>query len=291
MKIALITPVPAQSRQGNRVTALRWSRMLKQLGHRVTLAQHYDGASYDFMIALHARRSSAAIERFHHLYPERPLLVALTGTDLYGDIHSSAEAQRSLELASHLILLQPQGIEELPQHVRQKARVIYQSVPTPRRLPAKTQRTFDVCVLGHLREVKDPLRTALAARLLPATSRIRVLHIGKALSNDMATQAEAEMAHNGRYHWLGERPRWQALGILARSHLLVLSSYSEGGANVISEALAVGVPIVASRIAGTIGLLGADYPGYFPVADTAALAELLTQVESDAAFYNTLDAW
>lgn len=291
MKIALITPVPAQSRQGNRVTALRWTRMLKQLGHRVTLTQHYDGAAYDLMIALHARRSFAAIERFYHLYPERPLLVALTGTDLYGDIHSSAEAQCSLERASRLILLQPQGIEELPEHVRHKARVIYQSVPTPRRLPPKTKRMFDVCVLGHLRAVKDPLRTALAASLLPATSRIRVLHVGKALSADMAAQAEAETARNQRYHWLGERPRWQALRILARSRLLVLSSRSEGGANVISEALAVGVPIVASRIAGTVGLLGADYPGYFPVADTAALARLLTHVESDVAFYNTLAAW
>ena len=290
MKIILITPVSAQSRQGNRVTALRWSRMLKRLGHRVTLAQHYDEASYDLMIALHARRSFAAIVRFHHLYPDRPLLVALTGTDLYGDIHSSAEAQRSLELASHLILLQPQGIEELPARMRQKARVIYQSVPTPRHLPPKTQRTFDVCVLGHLRTVKDPFRTAMAARLLPATSRIRVLHIGKALSDDMATQAKAEMASNRRYHWLGERPRWQAMRILARSRLLVLSSYSEGGANVISEALAVGVPIVASRIAGTVGLLGEDYPGYFPVADTATLARLLTQVESDATFYNALAA-
>ena len=79
MKIALITPVPAQSRQGNRVTALRWARMLKALGHRVTLAQEYDGKPYDLMVALHARRSFAAIECFQRLYPASPLLVALTG--------------------------------------------------------------------------------------------------------------------------------------------------------------------------------------------------------------------
>src|SRR5207247_8682612 len=84
MKIALITPVPAQSRQGNRVTALRWARILKALGHRVTIAQQYDGAPYDLMVALHARRSFAAIACFQRLYPARPLIVALTGTDLYG---------------------------------------------------------------------------------------------------------------------------------------------------------------------------------------------------------------
>jgi glycosyltransferase involved in cell wall biosynthesis len=118
-----------------------------------------------------------------------------------------------------------------------------------------------------------------------------VLHVGKALSADMATQARAEMASNPRYQWLGEKPRWQALRLLARSHLLVLSSYSEGGANVISEALAVQVPIVASRIAGSTGLLGDEYPGYFAVEDTAALAALLTRAETDHGFYATLKAW
>jgi putative glycosyltransferase (TIGR04348 family) len=291
MNVVLITPVPAQSRQGNRVTAVRWARMLKRLGQRVTVAQAYDGTPYDCMIALHARRSFAAIERFRYAYPERPLLVALTGTDLYGDIRTSQEAQHSLEFASHLILLQPKGIEELALHLRPKARVIYQSVPRPRRTWPKAKTTFDVCVLSHLREVKDPLRTALAARRLPATSRVRVIHLGKALSDDMARCAQAEMIENPRYHWRGERPRWQALRVLARSHLLVLSSLSEGGANVISEALALRVPIVASYIPGSIGLLGEAYPGYFPVQDTAALAQVLLRAETDTTFYNALAAW
>ena len=229
MKIVLITPVPAHSRQGNRVTARRWARILKALGHQVAIAQQYDGRPYDLMVALHARRSAEAITCFHHRYPARPLLVALTGTDLYGDIHTSVEAQASLEVATVLILLQPKGIEALPAHLHPKARVIYQSVPSPRCPTPRSKTTFDVCVLGHLRPVKDPLRTALAARLVPTTSRLRVLHVGKALSEDMAEEARTEMAENPRYHWLGELPRWQALRVLARSHLLVLSSQMEGG--------------------------------------------------------------
>lgn len=291
MKIALITPVSAQSRQGNRVTAVRWARMLRALGHQVRIAQQYDARPYDLMLALHARRSAAAIMQFRQRYPERPLLVALTGTDLYGDIHTSAEAQQSLVLATRLIMLQPKGVEELAEPLHAKVRVIYQSVPSPRTLPPRPRRTFDVCVLGHLREVKDPFRTALASRLLPTTSRLRVLHVGKALSDDMAAQAQEEMRQNPRYHWCGEVPRWQALRMLARSHLLVLSSLTEGGANVISEALAHGVPVIASRIAGSIGLLGDDYPGYFPVEDTAALAQVLMRAESEAGFYEQLQTW
>ena len=99
------------------------------------------------------------------------------------------------------------------------------------------------------------------------------------------------MADNPRYHWLGERPRWQALRVLARSRVLVLSSRTEGGANVLSEALAFGVPIVASRIAGSMGLLGEDYPGYFPVEGTTALARLLRKVEQDPHFYQALSVW
>ena len=142
--------------------------------------------------------------------------------------------------------------------------------------------------MGHLRPVKDPMRTALAARLLPATSRIQVLHIGGALSEELAHQARVEAAGNNRYHWLGELPRNEALGVLSRCRLLSLTSELEGGANVISEAVVAGVPVISSHIAGSIGLLSQDYPGYFPVGDTQALANLLWRAETDTEFYNTL---
>jgi glycosyltransferase involved in cell wall biosynthesis len=96
------------------------------------------------------------------------------------------------------------------------------------------------------------------------------------------------MRANPRYHWLGDQPRWKALRLLARSRLLALTSLLEGGANVVSEAIACGVPVVSSRIPGSLGILGADYPGYFAVGDTAELADLLLRVETDQGFYQTL---
>src|SRR5262249_6268440 len=50
------------------------------------------------------------------------------------------------------------------------------------------------------------------------------------------------------------------------------------------------VPVLASRISGSVGLLGAKYPGYFPVGDTRALAGLLRQAEGEAAVYARLGA-
>jgi putative glycosyltransferase (TIGR04348 family) len=290
MKIRLITPAAAHSRKGNRVTALRWARLLRQLGHRVVIDERYAGGGCDLLVALHARRSYESAARFQRQHPDLPLIVALTGTDLYHDIRSNCQAQEALEMATRLILLQPRGLLELPEHLRARARVIYQSVERPRRFPPKAKHSFDVCVVGHLRPVKDPFRTALAARRLPAASRIRVLHVGGALTEEMAEQAAAEMTENRRYHWLGELPRWQARRVLGRSHLLSLTSEMEGGANVISEAVAVSVPVVASRISGSLGLLGDDYPGYFPVGDTGALAALVERAETVPAFYAELQA-
>lgn len=288
MNICVVTPAPARSRHGNRVTALRWVRILRDLGHRVALQETYDRRRYDLMVALHARRSFSSVERFVCEHPDRPLILALTGTDLYRDIHTDTSAQQSLEIASRFIVLQPLGIHELPAHLRDKARVIYQSVkPLGGAFPHR-KRVFEVCVIGHLRPVKDPFRTAMAARLLPYTSRIEVIHVGGALTRDMENRAQAEAAGNPRYHWLGELPRWKARRVLARSRLLILTSHMEGGANVISEAIAASVPIISSRIPGSIGLLGADYPGFFPVRDTQALASLLTRTETDADFYLSL---
>ena len=289
--VFLVTPAPPGSRKGNRVTALRWAGILRGLGCRAVVRQEYCGERCDLLVALHALRSFPSLQRYRSDRPDAPLVLALTGTDLYGSIHTDADARRALDLATRLIVLQPLGVAELPESVRAKARVIYQSVPDPGvGLPPRVDR-FEVCVLGHLRPVKDPFRTTLAARLLPPASRLRVLHLGAALSEDMAEQARQETAVNARYRWLGEVPRWKALRVLRRCRLLVLTSELEGGANVVSEALAASVPVLSSRIAGSVGLLGEDYPGYFPVGDTKALARLLERAEMDPSFYRILYEW
>jgi len=118
--------------------------------------------------------------------------------------------------------------------------------------------------------------------------RIHVLHLGSALEPEFESRARDEQQSNPRYSWLGGLPREQALRVLARCRLMVLSSTMEGGANVISEALVHGVPVLASRIPGSIGLLGHDYPGYFTTGDTDSLAELLRRAETDSGFYAEL---
>ena len=296
MRIGIVTPAPPDSRYGNRITALRWARILRRLGNRVSILQRYDSKPYDLLVALHARRSHPSIISFRRHNPEASVIVALTGTDLYRDMRTNHQARKSLEIATRIVVLQPKAIEELHPDWRDKTRVIYQSVestwklPDPNRRETTTARSsaprqrssgrFDICVIGHLRAVKDPFRAAIAARLLPASSGIRVLQVGGAMTPAMAARARKEMRVNQRYEWLGEQPQSQVRRILARSYLCVLSSRMEGGANVLSEAVVNSVPILASRIAGNVGILGADYPGYFGVGDTKQLAQLLRCAET-----------
>jgi putative glycosyltransferase (TIGR04348 family) len=288
VKIQLVTPAPLGVNNGNRMTAVRWSGIFRKLGHQLTIDQAYRGKSCDLMIALHARRSFDSIQRFHQNHPERPLIVVLTGTDLYRDIHRDRRAQHSLELATRLVGLQRMAFEELPKQFHSKTRIIYQSAfPSVAKPPAVT-RGFKVCVIGHLRNEKDPLRTAMAVRKLPASSRIQVIHIGRALDQSFKRRALAETVRNNRYRWLGELPHSKTRQMLTRSHLLVITSLVEGSANVLSEALASAVPVIASRISGLIGTLGEDYPGYFPVGETRELKKLLIKAESDGRFYKIL---
>ena len=284
MRIRLVTPAAAGSRTGNGVTARRWKGILGDLGHRVVVEQVYEGGPGDLLVALHARRSAASIDRFHRDHPAAPIVLALTGTDVYKDIHVDASAQRSLELASCFVTLQRLAVEQLPVRLRDRCHVIYQSMVAPPGSFTPRRGSFDVALLAHLRPVKDPFLAAEAARLLPEDSVVRVRHAGGALEPEMEQRARSEMESNPRYQWLGDLPRWKALRLLARSRLLLVTSVAEGGANVVSEALACSVPVVSTDIPGSVGILGADYPGYFPVGDAKALAELLERATDDTVY-------
>lgn len=289
MHILIVTPAKPGSRHGNRNTALRWARLLRARGHGVAVVVdpgETTGARFDLMIALHARRSADAVAAWKSR-SDRPLVLALTGTDLYRDIREDAAAQRSMDLADALVVLQAEGLNELAPALRAKARVVHQSVrPYARATPPSTYTL--ITVIGHLREEKDPLRAARALAHLPAASRVRVVQLGGAMDETLAEAARRIAATDSRYRWLGELPHAEAMRWLARSHAMVISSRMEGGAHVVSEAISAGVPVLASNIPGNVGLLGRAYPGYFPVGDEHALADLMAKLEGNKRFELTL---
>lgn len=289
MHIGIITPAAARSLNGNRATALRWADFLCQLGHRVSIDVEWHDAAYDLMVALHAWRSADSIAAFKQQYPERPLVLVMTGTDLYHFIKSHPEPTlASINYADRLVTLHQLATRVLPASAQDKVHVIHQSaIPLPK--PVKRSvRHFDICVVGHLREEKDSLRVAYAVRDLPENSRLRVLHYGKAHNEEWAKYAREEMKINPRYHWFGEVPHGKIRRAYSSCHLMVLPSIMEGGANVISEAIVAGLPVIASDIDGSVGLLGEDYAGYYPVQDTQKLREQLLKAEAEPDHLKTL---
>lgn len=288
MKIVLVTPAPPRSRAGNRATANRWSRLLRAAGHHVDILEQWttEDRSYDLMIALHAWRSAGSIAAFSRRFPDRGLIVVLTGTDIYRFQHTHPQEMRAgLDCACALIGLHDHVSRDIPEVFHSILHTVHQSaLPLPPSDRRSSTQDFTLCVVGHLREEKDSLRAAEATRLLSTQSHIQIVQAGRAHTAEWALAAQTQMKDNARYTWLGEVSYREIRRLYARSQAMVISSVMEGGANVVSEACVAGLPVIASDISGNTGLLGQDYPGLFPPGDSAALAELMAKFELDSAF-------
>jgi putative glycosyltransferase (TIGR04348 family) len=244
------------------------------------------GEACDLLIALHAKRSADSVASYRKQNPASPLIVVLTGTDLYRDLPASREARRSLDLADRIVVLQEDAKRKVPKALRSKTRIVYQSSNASLRQRAPTDR-FRIAVVGHLRAEKDPLRAAFALRALRGED-LELVQLGAALDPVYGREAKQLMKKDARYRWLGSVPHAAALGWIARSHLLVVSSVMEGGANVICEAARIGTPVVGSRMSGNIGMLGRSYPGLFRLFDERALAKLISRLSREKEFYERL---
>src|SRR5262249_8579595 len=204
-RVVIITPRLKASNAGNWHTAARWARFLRKR-YRVGVAGQWDGSAADCLICLHARRSADSIQAFATAHPEKPLIVVLTGTDLYRDIREDSAAKRSLELATHLVVLNECGPDAVPSRFRSKTRVIVQSAPALSRA-RRAGRTFTVAVVGHLREEKDPQLVWNMLEWMPADVALRIIHAGAAPDAALRRKALALTRKDPRYAWIGDRPR------------------------------------------------------------------------------------
>ncbi len=275
-----MTPALADANNGNWQTARRWARMLSD-HYAVRLAKSWpeQGTAHDgtdILLALHARRSADSVAAWAAAHPHKPLVLALTGTDLYRDIQSDVSAQRSLALAHRLIVLQELGPRTVPEALRAKCRVVFQS-STSRQTVTKTNTHLRAVVVGHLRHEKSPQTVFEAVRLIRPEEGILVDHIGNALIPDLADAARDTARDCPHYRWLGGQAHEATRRRIQRAHALVHPSQMEGGAHVIMEAVLCGTPVLASRVDGNVGMLGEGYTGYFPAGDATALVALLRQ--------------
>ncbi|HEY1227706.1 MAG TPA: selenoneine biosynthesis selenosugar synthase SenB [Ramlibacter sp.] len=283
--VVIVSPSLAAANNGNWQTARRWASLLRA-SHAVRITTRWpDGAQAPtdtVMLALHAARSASAIQAWAAERGHAGLGVVLTGTDLYGEFAGTPEVERSMDLAQRLVVLQEEAPAALPAALRAKAHVIYASTTARKTLP-KSNRCLRAVAVGHLRDVKGPRTLFEAAGRLDPAAGIELRHIGDAQGHWADEARAAEAASGGSYRWLGALPHAQACRWIQRAHVLVHPSLAEGGAHVVMEAVRSGTPVLASRIAGNVGMLGPGYEGYFEVGDAAGLAALLLRCRSDQA--------
>ncbi|MCM5679543.1 TIGR04348 family glycosyltransferase [Schlegelella sp. S2-27] len=280
--VVIVSPSLAQANNGNWRTAYRWSRFLG--GHcRTRIVTEWTGEPCDLLIALHARRSAASLARHAAETPDAPRVLVLTGTDLYRDLPFDESARRSIQLASRLVVLQEAAVGQLPEDRRPHCVVIYQSAPRLAPAPTPRQR-LRVVQVGHLRDEKDPLTFMLAAQRLGDRSDIRFEQIGEALDEMQRIAAQACAQTQPNYRWLGGMAHHLVRQRMRRAQVLVNSSRMEGGAQVIVEAVQCGTAVLASRVDGNVGMLGAGYDGYFELGDDVALARLIERCRDEPTF-------
>lgn len=283
----LVTPYLADANNGNWRTAARWARLLSPHFRVIVQAAAATvtsgpAAAADVMIALHARRSHAAIAAWRALHPRRPHAVVLTGTDLYRDWPAGdRDTLDSIEHADQLLVLQDDALAQLPSALQRRTRVIFQSARSL--LPWRQKRDDRLqCVLvAHLRDEKDPQTAFAAWNMLPPDVPATLTMIGAALDPALGRAAGDLAAADPRVQWLGARAHPWTRQAIKRAHLLLVPSRMEGGANVVVEAVTSGTAVLGSRMSGNVGMLGRDYEGYFDVGDAAGLATLLTRCCSD----------
>lgn len=243
------------------------------------------------MVALHARRSRAAVAGWRARWPDRALVVVLTGTDLYRDVPArDPDALASLEDADVIVVLQEDALVHLPPPLRAKARVVRQSAATLQPFARKSAKRLALLLVAHLREEKDPRTLVAAWRMLPPGVSATLTIVGDALDAALREAVELLARSDARVRWLGQRPHAWTRQAIKRAHLLVVPSRMEGGANVVVEAVTAGTPVLASRISGNVGMLGADYDGYFPVGDATALAQRIAALHADRGLLSRLEA-
>ena len=309
-RIVIVSPALQDANNGNWQTARRWQKFLTGSpasgAPTPRIVQHWRGDSSaeqsdEVMLALHARRSAGSAAAWHAarepshtaagaLGDTAPgLCVVLTGTDLYRDIHTDAQAQHSIAIAQKLVVLQELGAQELPAALRSKTSAIFQSTSS-RAAYAKASSHLRALMVGHLRDEKSPHTYLEAAQLLRLRDDVLLDHIGDGLDPALAKIATDTAAACPHYRWLGGLPHAATRSRIQRAHVLVHASRMEGGAHVVMEAVCSATPVLASRISGNVGMLGAGYDGYFDWGDAAALAKLLLRCREEPAFLAHLAA-
>ncbi|MFK7911355.1 MAG: glycosyltransferase family 4 protein [Akkermansiaceae bacterium] len=277
-KVIIHSPYSESASQGNSVTATRMEGIFTEHGFKVAHSQQeYSGEAADVMIALNARKSAKAIARFRYLHPASQIIIVLTGTDInHPDVIDKKSTTRiSMRLADRLVVLHEASLKQVPEIFREKTSVVYPSVTIPSDVKHSADDDFTIIYAGNIRQEKNPALLLAVAKKLPSAIQLELY-------------GDAGDLRSSKLNFHGVVPHKEMLRAMSKAHVLLNTSFQEGGANAICEAISMGLPVLATAIPGNIGMLGEDYAGLFPSDDLEALVNLIEKAANDSDFYALL---
>ncbi len=262
MRVLLLAPAHASAARGNLVTVERWRRGLEERGHQIRVLVPADAANgckdVDLVHAHHAVHCGPAAlacgER------GRPVVVSLGGTDLNGgpDGRPDPRAREVLEKAARIVGPFAADGERLRASVPDAApfRLVRRGVEIDETAPAPRPGGLQGLMAGGIRRVKGQLaalRWVDEMRRRGLTTSLEIA--GPEIEADYFASFLQAMAPPRADRYLGVLDHEGMRAALLRCDFLLNASLHEGASNAVLEALAIGRPVVASRVAGNREML------------------------------------
>ncbi|HTY24516.1 MAG TPA: glycosyltransferase [Desulfomonilaceae bacterium] len=97
---------------------------------------------------------------------------------------------------------------------------------------------------------KKGVHDLLAALADPAFADTRLIVVGDGVDAPELAALSDQLQLKDRVEWMGAQPHQDVAGIMRGTDILCLPSYTEGRPNVINEAMASGLPVIATRVGG-----------------------------------------
>lgn len=272
-------------------------------------------AIFPKVVAMAERMGSIGVDHVHCHFASHPALTGwvihrLTGmpysftahgSDLHRDRTMLCEKIRGAEFAVTISQYNRDlMLDTCPTADSRAIDVIHCGVDTGRFTPAAAEPPLPLTVsaIGTLHEVKGQTYLVEAVRLLRDRGvEVRCRFVGDGEDRPKLEAQVAEAGLQDRIQFEGLRTSDEILGILGDSHLLAAPSVPtrsgrrEGIPVVLMEAMACGLPVVASRLSGIPELVEDGTSGLLvPPRDAAALADAIERLATDADLRRRLGA-
>jgi glycosyltransferase involved in cell wall biosynthesis len=197
-----------------------------------------------------------------------------------------AELTRVVPLCNEVAALSPslasewQGVFRLSRPVRVLP-LIYDDPGVPTRTRCAAPVVFGFAARLERGKGPDVLLQAFA-RVRARTREVRLRMSGVGPLQGMLREQAAALAVDAVCDLVGYTPETAKRDLLESFDVLVLPTLAEGTPQVLVETMALGLPIIASRVGGIPDMLGEDAATLVPPGDVDALTSAMDRLAGDA---------